>query len=538
MLNKIENIIKFLEKEKINFKLWLISFLAIISTRLLIESLLLNFPQKNLESFVAYFIHTFSFFLLTYLIFIIYLQKITQEKFEKINTFLLWGFLIIIFPPIIDNFIFGANYKSFYFFDSFWGLVLRFFTFFGENPDWGITWGTRINILISIISLSFYVYIKTKKIKKVLFSIIGSYFLFFLLSSFPSIIVFLIELFKTGSFLNVTHSTVAGYFLTPVTIFSLKTITIEAFLAKKLALIYLPLIFLTLFIFSYKIKKIETISFLKNTRPAQIIFNLGVLFIGMGLGFFYYPGLFEITFFNALATINLILIVISCWIFSVVTNDFNDLAIDKISNPQRPLVSNEISKNDYIIYGLFFLLFSLFGAILISPFIFLLVVSYHFLTSIYSFYPFRLRRFIGISNLLISLASLNFLLIGFSVFFENQNFDKFLWAVYWFLFLAYFLIIPLKDLKDLKGDKKNKIITLPVLIGKKNTRLVIACLLFSLYLSSVYVLKELNLFLPAVIIGGTSFFIVENLKVKEKFLNYWVLGLAFIYGICLVRIVF
>jgi hypothetical protein len=46
------------------------------------------------------------------------------------------------------------------------------------------------------------------------------------------------------------------------------------------------------------------------------------------------------------------------------------------------------------------------------------------------------------------------------------------------------------------------------------------------------------LFLPALIVGGISFFVVESLKIKEKFLNYWVLGLVFVYGLWLVRVVF
>ncbi len=538
MENKIKKIINFLEQGKFKFEFWLISFLTLISTRLLIESILLKFPQRNLESFISLFVHTFLFFILTYLVFLFFLYFLTQEKIQKIAHFLLWGFIIIIVPPIIDRIIFQDNYKSFYLFDSFQGLIVRFFTFFGKNPNWGITWGTRINILISIFSLGGYVYFKTKNLKKTFISIFGSYFLFFLLSSFPSLIVFGLEFFKTGSFLDVSYSTVAGYFLSPLNIFNLKTVVLESFLPRKLALIYLPFIFLFLTIFCFKLNFTKTISLIKNIRPAQLIFNLGILFIGMGLGWFYYSQSLRVDFFTILVIVNLILVVASSWVFSVVTNDFNDLEIDKISNSQRPLVDKKILKQEYKIFGWFNLLFSLLGSILISPVVFLIVLSYHFLTFVYSCYPFRLRRFIGISNLLISLSSLNFLIIGFLIFSENQILENFNWKIYWFLFLAYLLMSPLKDLKDFKGDKKNKIITLPTLIGKEKTRLLMAGLLFSLYLSSVYLLREPKLFLPALLIGSASFFVTENQKIKEKYLNYWVLGLVFIYGICLVKIIF
>jgi len=165
-------------------------------------------------------------------------------------------------------------------------------------------------------------------------------------------------------------------------------------------------------------------------------------------------------------------------------------------------------------------------------------MSYHLLTWVYSCYPFRLKRFLGVAGCLISLTSLNFLVIGFLVFVENQTLTNFPWKLYWFLFVVYLLTTPLKDLRDLEGDKKNKIYTLPVLIGRKNTRLVVASCIFSFYLLSVYVLNKQELFLPAILFGGSNFMIINNLKIDEKKLNSLVLGLAFFYGCLVVKIIF
>lgn len=536
---KINKTLFFLERSPFDLKTWLLSFLALVSIRLLIEALLLGFPVKSLESFLSLFVHTFLFFLLTYLIFLVFLISLTKESFKKTASFLLWGFGIIIFPPIIDKLIFqGEVYKSFYIFDSFSGLVLRFFSFFGKNPDWGITWGTRVNILISLFFIGSYVYLKTKNKLKVLGGVIGGYFLFFILSCFPSIVVYFLEFFKTGKILEVSYSTVAGYFMTPLSVFNLQGVMIESFLAKKLALIYLPLVFVLLVFSLFKFNFKQGISLFKNIRPPQLVFNLGLLFMGLGLGLFYNPEVFSLDFFSGLVLLNLILMVFSTWFFSVLINDSVDLKIDKISNKNRPLVKKVFSLKKYLDLAVITFLISTFSAALISPVIFLVIISYHLLTYIYSCYPFRLKRFIGTSNLLIAISSLNFLIIGFLVFSEKQTLVDFPWRIYWFLFLAYALITPLKDLKDVEGDKKEQSYTLPVLLGRENTRLVIASFLFSFYLGSVYVLNKQELFLGALFLGVLNFLIVNSPRVDERKIASWVLGLGFIYGMWIVKVVF
>ena len=533
---KINQIIDFLENSQSDFKTWAISFLVLISTRLLIESLILGFPERTLESFLVFFLHSFLFFFLTYLIFLVFLIFLIKENFKKVANFLLWGFGIIILPPIFDSLIFQDQfYKSFYIFDSFQGLIVRFFTFFGENPDWGITWGTRINILISLVGISLYVYLKTKNKKKTITGLVGGYFLFFCLSCFPSIVVYLIEIRR---FWEISYSTVAGYFMTSLSAFGLENIAIESFLGKKLALIYLPLILSLIIGLSFWLKPKKTISLIKNLRYPQLFFNLGLLFIGLGLGFFYYQENFQINSFSILVVLNLILVVIATWFFSVFINDLSDLSVDKISNKNRPLIKKEFSSKEYLNYAQVFFWFSVFGASLISPVILLVIISYHLLTWIYSCQPFRLKRFLGISNVLIALASLNFLIIGFLVFSENQTLMNFPWRIYGFLFLAYLLIIPLKDLKDLEGDQRNGVYTLVVLIGRKNARLVMASCLFSLYLISVYILNQQKLFLMALVLGVVNFLIINNPKINERKLNSLVLGLVFVYSLWIIKTIF
>jgi len=532
----IKRIIYFLENSRFNLKTFIIAFLTLISTRLLIEALLLGIPIKSLESFLSLFIHTFSFFLLTYILVFFLLIFLTKEKPKKIASFLLWGFWIIILPPIIDKVVFqGDTYKSFYLFDSVNGLIVRFFTFFGDNPNWGITWGTRVNILIALIFIGWYVFLKTKKITKTFLGILISYCVFFILSGFPSIVVYVLEI---KSIHIVSQSTVAGYFMTPFSVFNIQGSAIDSFLARKLALIYLPIIlFLSIGFLSW-INKNKALVLIKNIRFPQIFFNLGLLFIGLGLGYFFNKEVFSLNFFSVLVVFDLCLVVFLVWLSSVFINDLSDISVDKISNKNRPLIKKVFSKKEYYNYSWISGLFAILLTGLISPVITLITLSYILLTVNYSCNPFRLKRFPLIAGVLISLTSLNFLIIGFLIFSENQTLNYFPWRIYWFLFLAYLLTTPLKDLKDVAGDKINQTYTLPVLIGKEKTRLIIASSLLSLYLLSVYILNKQELFLIAIVFGVINFVLINNQKVDEKKLNPYVLFLVFIYGIIVVRIIF
>ena len=166
------------------------------------------------------------------------------------------------------------------------------------------------------------------------------------------------------------------------------------------------------------------------------------------------------------------------------------------------------------------------------------MIGYYLLVYVYSCYPARLKRFVVISNILIAFSSLMFLFIGFLFISGGDFLLNFPWPVYWFLFAAYFFIIPLKDIKDIKGDKEDRVFSIPVLIKEKNTRILIASLVFSFYLASVFVLKCPRLFLPALSFGTISFFLIDNKKISKYYLNHWVLGLVFLYGIFVVKIIF
>ena len=535
----MEKIIKKIEGETFCFESWLKTFLALIFFRVFLEELLSGFKKTELFDFVAFFGHTLLFFLFSYLIFLLFLQKIVKEKFFQVANVLLWGFGIILFPPLIDKLVFRDQFVwSFYLFGDFLALLENFWLFFGDSLRIGVTLGTRVEILVAILGLATYVFIKKKQKKWFFFSLILFYLIFYILGSFPSWVALVLELVQGKSLLAFSESDIVGRFLLPFSFFGFGEMTGGALFAWKMALLYGPLLVLTLVFFQFKKSQKEFWALLKNVRYPQMVFNSGLFLIGLGLGWLAFPEKLTNDLFSILALVNLWIAVFSAWFFSVLVNDEEDLAIDLITNPQRPLPLKIFSLEEYRRYRVVFFFFSLFAPLLINWKLAFLFLVYHGLTFLYSCPPFRWKRFLGVASLVSSLASLLFLLVGFLLFSPGQKLVFFPWSLISFLFLSYFLVIPLKDLKDILGDGKANVLTLPVLIGEKRARLVLAGLFFFNYLLSVYVFREEELFLPALILGGGTFWVVVNEKIKARFLPGWVIALALGYSIFLLKALF
>jgi 1,4-dihydroxy-2-naphthoate octaprenyltransferase len=89
-----------------------------------------------------------------------------------------------------------------------------------------------------------------------------------------------------------------------------------------------------------------------------------------------------------------------------------------------------------------------------------------------------------------------------------------------------------------EGDRREKIYTLPVLVGLRNARLVLASLILFFYLLSVYVFNENKLFPWAVLFGSVSFFVVAKKEVKVSWLYGWLFAGVLCYGLIGVWIMF
>jgi 4-hydroxybenzoate polyprenyltransferase len=546
MLSRFRKIINSIENYPLTLTEWLISFLSLIILRLLGEYLVNGLATSSFSFFAGSTLVTILFFLFAYLLILIFLKFFLKESVQKMANLLLWGFFLVIFPPIIDKIWCGAQKCwSFYAFDSLKGLALRFLTFFGDNPMTGITYGVRVEVALAVILIALYIFIKTKKVLKSFLGGLATYVILFVLGSFPSWLTFFL-LSPVKKISAVEGFDVAGIFLSPVRIFSLRDADLLNVLNVKMNLIYGLLVTVALVIFFWMNFREKFWAVVKNVRWIQISIHVGLILTGAALGAFYFPDNLTLkigqalpdVFFSLLVLANLVLAAVFAWIASVFLNDQADLEADKVTNTGRPLVSGKISFDGY--GQLFWMSFaiSLLLSLAVGMKFFLLILAYQIIGWVYSCWPFRLKRFPGIAGFLSALALTLLFSGGFMLLAENQDIFQFPPRVFWLLIVAFMVSLPIKDLKDIEGDRKNNIWTIPALLGETWARFVIGLGIFISYALSVVWLNAKILFFPAMILGALSFWILQNKKISPRRVHIWAFGLLFAYVFLMAYLVF
>jgi 4-hydroxybenzoate polyprenyltransferase len=546
MLQKIQKIIEKIENYPLSIPKFILGFSAIIVVRMLGENLLMNLADKSPAYFIGSTLAAYLFFLFSYLSVLFFLAIYLKKPVQKIANVLLWGFWLAIFPPILDKILCGTQKCwSFYAFDSLGGLFKRLFTFFGSDPTLGITYGVRIEVALAVIFVTVYIYFKTKNIWKSALGAILLYIILFILGSFPSWLTFLF-LAPTKSPLLVQGFDVAGVFFSPARFFSVSDSDIMNVLNIKMNLIYA---FLTAFLLVFAFWKFWREKFwliAKNVRWIQISMHIGIILVGAGLGVFYFPanipdllGQFQVdNLFSFLALANLVLAAVFAWLASVFWNDREDIAIDRLTNAQRPLASGKMENAEYgHLFEVAFLT-SLILALTVGIKFFLLILAYQFIAWAYSSFPFRLKRFPIVATFLSAWALLILCFSGFILISDNQNLSGFPVKFSWLLVFALTLSLPIKDLKDIEGDKKDGVWTIPVLLGETWARFAVGFGIFASYGLSVVLLNAKILFLPAMILGALSFWIMQNKKISPRRVHIFVFGLLFVYVFLMAYLVF
>jgi 4-hydroxybenzoate polyprenyltransferase len=580
MVNVLRRAIEKIENTPTSFPLWLSSFLVIITLRVLIENWFEGFKNRSGLFLFYEFAHTFLFFLIAYIFFIWILKKLLKIELKKISNILLWGYLIIIFPPIIDYLISrGQGYWSFYDFGGIKDLFVWFFTFFDKTPEIGITYGVRIEIVITLIFMFIYSLLKiikkqetiTNKISNSniqnakyrlsdtkIYDVLGSsivtllaYIIIFILGTFPSWVTIATRGFVRG-FLNITDIDTVQMFLAPVTIFSKNIPDITSSLNIKMSLVYVFFAFIIIIIGLYYNYQKKLVSFIKNARFPQLIYHTGLFIVGMGAGIIFTEGFAEFNFFNSVAFLVSLSAIVLSWLASVVVNDLEDKEIDKVTpNKNRPLIIGDFSEHEYKTIGIVLFLASLFFSAIVNFKIALFLFAYQALAWIYSVRPLRLKRFAFISTFVSALASLLIFFSGYILISPDQSLSGLPFPIILLLVFGYTFSLSIKDFKDIKGDQKEGVYTIPVLFGEEWGKIIVGSGIFLSFILSVLIFNEFRLFWWALIFGTISFWLVISSKktcpvpnykfwcgVKPAKLPWWILGTISLYGSVLVKIIF
>ncbi len=162
-----------------------------------------------------------------------------------------------------------------------------------------------------------------------------------------------------------------------------------------------------------------------------------------------------------------------------IINDINDIEIDKINKPLRPLPSGKITQKEaYILYALFAFIAILFS-IFLNEMAVVILLSAIILLLIYSKY---LQQIPLLGNITVAfLTGLVFIFGGVVV--ENPS-AAIIPAV--FAFLINLIREIIKDMEDVEGDKKAGLITFPIKFGSQKSKIIILLIAISLILFTLF----------------------------------------------------
>jgi 4-hydroxybenzoate polyprenyltransferase len=493
MLKKFAPIIEKLENSSAPIYFFIASFLFLVTLRNFIEQI-----STHVRIELEVFLHYYLFYIALALAMILLFRFLARIEIQRASRVILSGFSLIILAPILDLiFTSGKGMGMTYFLpgthDDLWRRFLTFGGGFSEEA--GITLGIKIEIAIILIIAFIYLLSKGLKLAKSLVSIFLVYCLIFLFGSSPFIVKLFFDLMGAGGQYIYSNEIMSYYF-------------------------GIVILVLLLYAFYFANKKIFR-AIVKDLRMNRILYY--ILMIGIGLAFgvsggkaLNFSGLFTLIY----ALISLFFAVL----FSIMTNNISDIEIDKISNLTRPLAKKEIEIGRYKNIALIVLALSLFYAGIAGfkiLFFIALLVGIYFL---YSMPPFRLKRVIFFSKLAISLNSLVAVMIGYDIISGGfENFPFYIWPYYLFGITAAANFI---DLKDYEGDKSAGVKTLPVILGMKNSKIIIGLFFVAIYLSFYFLLREKTDFAGFVVFllaGLLQFFLVNRKNYNEKPVFYVIL---------------
>lgn len=519
---------------------WVGVFLGVIFLRTFTEQFLAKTSAIAPYEAVLEFIHNLLFFSITFLFLWILLSFVLRINPKKLSAVFLAASFIVLFPPLIDMARTGGEtFWSFYILSNATDLKLQFLTLFGNLPSGIMYFGTKITFFSATFLLAGLAFLITKSVLKTAFMAISAYIVFFFMGSFPTLFTFsYLSLSKRVPISNIQGFDAVQLFGSTEKILGIDFRSLRFSFVYKLDFIFYILLVFLLGVLFWLINKKKTIETAKNSRYPQLIYHAGLFFMGIGLGIFYYPQNFSIDLFPILVTLVLLASVWLSWLSSVIINDIYDKKTDNLTNPSRPLPRSVFSEKEYMNLGVVFLLLSLLGGMIVGFDFFFLLAAYNILAWFYSAPPLRLKRYVGLASLVSAIASLMIFFLGFILMSNGQDIHSISIKIIILLVVSYTLSIPVKDFKDIKGDKEDGVYTVPVIFGEKKGRIIIGAGIFASYVLSVFLLNERALFWWAVLFGGAAFLVMQKKDIEPKNLPWCILPLAAAYGLILVLIVF
>jgi 4-hydroxybenzoate polyprenyltransferase len=520
-----------IEQANIGFSGWLASFAAIVFLRNVLEGISQRRADLLTLDGAAFFLHSYGFYAAGTLGIILVLAWVTRERIEQVSKFVLAALPLILLPPLVDLAATGGAgammvYRSLPPPDSFFAWAVAFAEFVLWSPfgalflggtdgrgvlrhDLATNYGIRIEIPLLILVLLWYIFVKTRSAAKIAVAALALFVGLFAISVFPSVVaslagVSVLEL-AVGEPSRLNPALSGG----------------NAAMGAAFALVVIALA--VAWLIHYDRKKAFVV--LKNTRLFRVAVNILILAGGMYFGLRAAPPDGPLTAFDGLTLFLAVVAVVFHWIWAIVHNDIHDERGDRISEPQRPLPSGELTRADMRIVGNFAAGLSFVAALPVGMPFTVLLASRLFLTVLYSAPPFRLKAVPGISNLTLGAAYLFTMMAGYVA--VGASLFSFPASFVLIVLVGYALGTEYKNLKDHAGDEADGVRTLPVLLGVERSKPIIGLLGVAAFLTVPLAYQQYFAeLLPVALLAGFAFY---SAVIRPRYEEWVVFLICFLF---------
>lgn len=493
ILKGIENIssriVSALEDNQIPFINYILTFLFILFIRVFLEFFSLSAYDAPSPNFLLSTLHVMQSYLNIFLLLGIAFSLVLKINLEKIFRVMLPLSILIFICPITDLTVsLGQGIQTSYIgsYATLSNSILKtYLTYFGGFQ--GASIGIRIEVAFIVLVCGVYAFMKGLSIlKSILFAWLA-YTIIFLWACSPYVVELSAHLFHFIFIFNYFSFTMLNYFM----------------------LFNLPLCAAAF----YMIDPVAFRAVAADFRFLRILFYVSMAILGVSIALFVQPN--EVIFHiksHPVIVVNAVLLTISvvfACLYSLMINNLNDVDIDSISNPSRPLVKGVISRAQYAAIAYVFFGLAFFYALLVNAKTFLCIGTFMGAYYIYSAQPFRFKRVPVLSKLTIGFNAFVCIVLGFLS--TNDISAGFPREMFWICIIGFTLSANFIDLKDIAGDKAGGIMTLPILIGDKYAKRLIGLAFFFTSLSFYFLLSR-PILLPIFAGTGLLYYYLINRK--------------------------
>lgn len=487
LISKLSYLFNYIENLPIG---WVGIFLIaaiIISARIILESV---FDAATIFSYwTLIFLGSWFFSLfISFIIVISFFAKISPVKSARL---LIVGLPVILLPLL--GLIFGVS-RYFDFLTGDWHEIgFHLITFVVFHPQLGIFFAVEI---LTVLAAFFIFFLMRVGFSRAIFGVAVAH----LVLAFFAIQAKILE-----------DTWVSGFFSTDLPL-------VPVYAAFNFALLILAGAFLF-----YRISSAKARALFFQVRPERLIslaIFMGLYFLGAReSGSFY--------FFNFMFGFGLFCLFL---FYAALSNDAADLAIDKISNPNRPYAKGILTAKEMKIFqGIILGIIAILVLIIDSMPILILTLVNIGLSIFYSVFRFRKYLF---SHLIAALGESTVVLYGYFVQAPaSSSAPMEAWILFFAVFGFFALFLPVKDLKDFAGDKKEKVRNFLTVFGWERGKVITAVSVFFAYIIFAIFLGGPLFFAISFIFAGLgAYFVVyyERIGERASYVNFLAFVLLFI----------